>query len=158
MEQQKKLLALEEDLDLREEEIRGKELEVNYDIAAQIRRWMTSAIKASQMSRYEIAAKLSELLDKEISKYQLDSWTAESKEGYHLPADYVPALASVLEDFSLVRILAAPLGIQVLENKDLIWLEYGQVRQMERKIRARKKQLEKRLQGGTNEIRKTENR
>jgi len=147
--EQKKLLAIESELELQEEDLRGKKLEANYDIAAQIRRWLSAAIKNSPMSRFEIAARVSELLDKEISKYQLDSWTAESKEGYHLPAEYVPALAAVLDDISLLRILAAPLGIQVLENKDLMWLEYGKLRQTEKMVRLRKKQLEKKLQGGT---------
>jgi len=146
--EQKKLLAIEAELELREDDLRGKKLEVNYDIAAQLRRWLSAAIKNSPMSRFEIAARLSELLDKEISKYQLDSWTAESKEGYHLPAEYVPALAAVLDDISLLRILSAPLGIQVLENKDLMWLEYGKLRQTEKMVRLRKKQLEKKLQGG----------
>jgi len=146
--EQKKLLMLDGNLELREEELRGKELEVNYDISAQLRRWLSTAIKNSPMSRYEIAARMSELLGKELSKFQLDSWTAESKEGYHLPAEYLPAAVAVLDDISGLRILAAPLGVKVLENKDLMWLEYGKLRRTEQQVRLRKKQLEKKLQGG----------
>lgn len=145
--EQKKLLQIEEELDLREDEIRDKGLDANYDISAQLRRWLSVAIKASPLSRYEISAKLSELIGREITKFQLDSWTAESKEGYHTPAAYMPALAFILNDIGGMRILAAPLGIKLLESKDLMWLEYGKVRQMERQLRLKKKQLEKRLQG-----------
>lgn len=146
--EQKQLLKIEEELELREEELHGKELEVNYDISAQLRRWFSAAIKNSPMSRFEIAARMSELLGKEISKFQLDSWTAESKEGYHLPAEYLPAAVAVLDDISGLRILAAPLGVKVLENKDLLWLEYGKLKRTEQQVRLRKKQLEKKLQGG----------
>jgi len=91
--EQKKLLQIEEELELREEELLSKnaEIEVNYDLGAQLRRWLSAAIKVSPLSRFMIAAKMSELIGREISKFQLDSWTAESKEGYHLPAEYLPA-------------------------------------------------------------------
>jgi len=148
--EQKKLLQIEEELELREEELLSKnaEIEVNYDLGAQLRRWLSAAIKASPLSRFMIAAKMSELIGREISKFQLDSWTAESKEGYHLPAEYLPAACAVLEDMTGLRILAAPLGVKVLENKDLLWLEYGKLKRTEQQVRLRKKQLEKKLQGG----------
>jgi hypothetical protein len=133
---------------LLEPELEAKQLEANYDIGAQLRRWLSAAIKASPMSRYEIAARMSELLGKEISKFQLDSWTAESKEGYHLPAEYLPALTAVLDDIGGLKIQAAPLGVKVLENKELMWMEYGKLRRTEQQVRLRKKQLEKKLQGG----------
>ncbi len=144
---QKKLLQIETEPTLWEQDFEKKKLEANYDISAQIRRWLSTAIKNSPMSRFEIAAKMSELLGKEISKFQLDSWTAESKDGYHLPADYMPAACAVLDDISGLRILAAPLGVKVLENKDLMWLEYGKLKRSEQQIRLRKKQLEKKLGG-----------
>jgi hypothetical protein len=146
--EQKKLLPIEQELELKEEEFKGKELETNYDISAQLRRWLSAAIKNTPMSRFEVAAKISELLGKEITKFQLDSWTAESKEGYHLPAEYLPAACAVLDDVSGLKILAAPLGVKVLENKDLMWLEYGKLKRTEQQVRLRKKQLEKKLQGG----------
>lgn len=123
-------------------------VERNYDIDAQMRRWLTEAIKASPRSRYEIAGKVSELLNREISKYQLDSWTAESKEGYHLPAAYVPALCAVLDDTRGLRILAEVLGIQLAENQDLLWLQYAKANELERKARMRKKQLAMKLKNG----------
>jgi hypothetical protein len=38
------------------------------------------------LSRYQVAAKMSELLDVDITKTMLDSWTAESKEQHRFPA------------------------------------------------------------------------
>jgi hypothetical protein len=142
------LIDLERECDLIKDDLEAKRLDANFDIGSQLRRWLSGAIKAAPMSRYEIAAKMSELLGKEISKFQLDSWTAESKEGYHLPAEYVPALTAVLDDIGGLKILAAPLGVKVLENRELMWLEYGKLRRTEQSIRTRKRQLEKKLQGG----------
>lgn len=151
-------MKIEEELELREEALLSKnaEIEVNYDLGAQLRRWLSAAIKASPLSRFMIAAKMSELIGREISKFQLDSWTAESKEGYHLPAEYLPAeylpaACAVLEDMTGLRILAAPLGVKVLENKDLLWLEYGKLKRTEQQVRLRKKQLEKKLAPGSQE-------
>ena len=146
--EQKKLLNIEAESERREADLWGEIPEVNYDIASPLRRWLSNAIKASPLSRYGIAARLSELQGREISKFQLDSWTAESKDGYRLPAEFVPALCFILNDLGGLRIQAAPLGIQVLENRDLVWLEYGKLKRMESALRMKKKQLEKKLQGG----------
>jgi hypothetical protein len=118
----------------------------NFDIDAQIRRWLSECIKSCPLSRYEIAGKLSELLGKEITKYQLDTWTAESKEGYHLPASYIAALCAVLQDYGIIYIYAGLLDIQLVDNRDYLWLQYAQAQEMEKKIKLKKKAIERQLQ------------
>jgi len=52
------------------------------DINMQFRHVLSDEIKKSPKSRHEIAARMSELLGHEVTKHQLDSWTAESRDGW----------------------------------------------------------------------------
>ncbi len=144
---EQKRFNFDAELELKEEELQGKEIEANFAIDAQLRRWLSSAIKTSPLSRFAIAARLSELQGREISKFQLDSWTAESKDGYRLPAEFIPALCFILNDITGLKILVAPLGIKILENRDQLLLEYGKVKRWKSMIHVKEKQLLKRLQG-----------
>ncbi|GAB4485912.1 MAG: hypothetical protein OHK006_12840 [Thermodesulfovibrionales bacterium] len=44
-----------------------------------------------ELSRYDVAARMSELVGHEITKSQLDNWTAEAHEKHRFPAQYLPA-------------------------------------------------------------------
>lgn len=46
-----------------------------------LRHLISDLLKACPFTRFEIAARMSELTGQEITKHQLDSWTAESREG-----------------------------------------------------------------------------
>ncbi len=129
-------------------EIKEKRIESNFDIDAQIRRAMTEAIKNVRKSRIIIAAEISELVGVQISEHQINSWTATSKEGYRIPAAYIPAFCEVTGDTTLLKILANPLGVKIVENKDIMWLKYAKIRQLEKEIKAKKKVIERRLMEG----------
>jgi hypothetical protein len=64
----------------------------------QFRHMLSEQVKASPLSRHQIAARMSELVGHEITKHQLDSWTAESREGWRFPLEYLPALEVALAD------------------------------------------------------------
>ena len=129
-------------------EIKEKRIESNFDIDAQVRRAMGEAIKNVRKSRIIIAAEMSELLGVQISEHHLNSWTASSKEAYRMPAAYIPAFCEVTGDTTLLKIISAPLGVKVVENKDLMWLKYAKLRQLEKEIKAKKKAIEKRIMEG----------
>jgi hypothetical protein len=61
------------------------------DIDAEFRAALSEDIKGCPQSRYQIAARMSELLGREITKSQLDNWTAESHEPHRMPAQYLAA-------------------------------------------------------------------
>ena len=56
------------------------------DIDRFFRESISESLKNCPLSRYQVAARMSELTGQEISKAMLDSWTAESKEGHRFPA------------------------------------------------------------------------
>jgi predicted XRE-type DNA-binding protein len=56
---------------------------------------INQALKKCPLSRHQVAGEMSHLLNEEISKAQIDSWTAESKDDRHIPAEYLPAFCEV---------------------------------------------------------------
>ena len=57
------------------------------DIGTQFRHLLSEQMKVSPLSRHQIAARMSELLGHDVTKHQLDSWTAESRDGWRFPLE-----------------------------------------------------------------------
>ena len=85
---------------------------------------IAKAIKESNLSRIQIAAKMSEALDIEITKTMLDSWTAESREGTNrFPACYLPVFCSVVGSVEPLKVLADLIGCFVVEGEEALLIE-----------------------------------
>ena len=50
---------------------------------------LSDVLKRAPMSRFDVAARMSELTGEAISKHQLDSWTAESRNAWRFPLEYL---------------------------------------------------------------------
>jgi hypothetical protein len=85
-----------------------------------VRNALYEAIKASHLTRWEIAAKMSELTDQEISKYTLDTWTSESKEGHRFPLEYAAAFCRVTGSTTLLERVCQPVGMFALGGPDAL--------------------------------------
>ncbi len=73
------------------------------DVDGELRPLLREAIHRSSLSRAVIAEKLTRSLGRKVTVPMLDTWTAATKGGYHLPADAVPALCEILQDDALQR-------------------------------------------------------
>jgi len=71
---------------------------------------VTECIKHCPLSRWEIAGRMSALVNQEITKYMLDTWTAESKEYHRFPAEYMPAFCQAVGSYEPLRFLAEKAG------------------------------------------------
>jgi hypothetical protein len=120
----------------------------SFNIDLRLRDAISQAIKDCPHSRFQIAAKMSELLGVEITKSMIDSWTAESREGlYRFPACYLPALCHVVGSLEPVRIMADLLGAYVIQGEEAILTELGRLKEQKKKMAVREKALETVLQG-----------
>ncbi len=81
---------------------------LHQEIPGLIRAELVQAIKACMLSRYQIAARLSELHGRDISKDMLDKYTAESGENYRFPAEMVPGFCLVTGTAGLLHVIAQP--------------------------------------------------
>jgi hypothetical protein len=138
------------DINLKIFVVEEKEMNTNFDISTQVRRLISEAVKQCSHSRAVIAARLSDLLGVHITEHMLNAWSAESKDGYRFPLEYAPAFCYVTGETRLLKIGPIIMGLKVLEDKDIMWLEYHKVREIEKKARAQRKNLEKRLKGEGN--------
>lgn len=119
-----------------------------FNIDLQLRDAISRAIKECPQSRFQIAAKMSELLGFEITKSMIDSWTAESREGvYRFPACYLPAFCHVVGNLEPLRILADLLGAYVIEGEEALLTEIGRIQEQKKKLSEKEKALEAVLRG-----------
>ncbi len=105
-----------------------------YDWDKRLRSLISEALKASPYSRYEVAARMSELLGKSISKEQMDSWSAESKENHRFPLVYLPAFTVSTGDSRIMRELAELCNGHFIESEDALRLELGRIEEAKREL------------------------
>lgn len=103
---------------------------------------LTNAIKESRLSRFEIAGSMSHLLGVEITKFQIDSWTSEGKEGHRFPATYLPAFCRVTGSREPLQILSEVGGMFCLPGPEALRAEIQRFSEEERKARAERRKRE----------------
>lgn len=112
------------------------------DVDKQFREAISSALKDSKLSRYGVAARMSELTGSEITKSMLDSWTAESKENHRFPAIYLPAFCEAVGSAEPLAILARLVGVFVLPSPDALRAE---IQRLEEEITVKQREKKKRM-------------
>ena len=116
------------------------------DVGMRLRHLLSDLLKASPLSRYQVAARMAELAGHEIGKNQLDAWTAESREAWRFPLEYLPAFEAALETHAVTAWIADLRGATVLVGKDALLAELGKLERAKQDLAAREKTL-KRLLG-----------
>lgn len=106
-----------------------------------LRSLLSDLLKNSPHSRFEIAARMSELTGQEITKHQLDSWTAESREGWRFPLEYLPAFEVAVQTHDITAWLADLRGCKVLVGKEALDAEIGKMERLREDAAKRIKQL-----------------
>jgi hypothetical protein len=114
----------------------------SFDIDRQFRESISTALKDCPLSRYQVAARMSELVGQEITKSMLDSWTAESKELHRFPAIFLPAFCEATGDAEPLRILGKICGIFILPGPEALRSE---IRKLDEEIQKRQAEKKKRI-------------
>lgn len=96
-----------------------------HDCDTQIRGLISAALKRCPMSRHHVAARMSELAAQEITKSQIDSWSAESRADHRFPLAFLPAFVEATGDRSIIRFLCQRHGMTAIEGRDTLRLELG---------------------------------
>lgn len=111
----------------------------SFNISNQLRAELSEGLRRSSLSRYEVAGRMSELMDVEITKSQLDSWTAESKEFHRFPAEYLAAYCAVTGHKEPLRIMARLVQCHLLESEEALLAELGRIDQAKRDLNKQEK-------------------
>jgi hypothetical protein len=99
----------------------------SFDVDRQFREIISAVLKNCPLSRYQVAARMSELLGQEITKAMLDSWTAESKEGHRFPAIFLPAFCEAVGQADPIRLLGRLVGVFVLPGPEALRAEIHRI-------------------------------
>lgn len=108
------------------------------NLASQIARAVGRALKASDMSREDVAAGMSEYLGEEISKNMLDAYASEARESHRITLERFIALIHVTGQNGLLGFVAEQFELIVVPQRysDLIELHF--IEEQERALAARK--------------------
>lgn len=118
---------------------------LNFD--AQVCASLTDALKACSKDRYQVAADMSRLLCRDVSKFMLDAYTAESRDAYNFPLNYVPAFEVATDSYALTQLLSRLRGCRVLIGEDALLAEYGRIQQQKAELADRERALKQRIGG-----------
>lgn len=128
-------------LDLFEVPVARTPLPGALDVGLAVRHLISDLLKAQPRTRFAVAAHMSELLGHEITKHQLDSWTAESREGWRFPLEYLPAFEVAVETHQVTTWLADLRGCKVLVGKEALDAEIGKLERLRDDAARRIRQL-----------------
>lgn len=112
----------------------------SFNVDARVRALLSDALKRCPVSREVVAGKMSELLGVEITKSQLDSWTAESKENHRFPFVYAAAFCEAAGDVEILRLTAELAGCYLLKGEDALLTELGRIEKTKEEL-AKKERL-----------------
>lgn len=115
------------------------------DYSTELRYALSDALKKTPLSRYEVAARMSELTGQEISKSMLDAWTAESKAPWRFPFEYTAAFEAACDTRCLQELLARKRGTRILVGEDALLAEMGKIQQAKSDLADREKALKTRM-------------
>lgn len=96
--------------------------------------------------RYDVAAAMSKLLKRDISKNMLDAYTAESREDHIPPLDTALAFDMATNGFSLINLYAKKLGAKIVVGREAIDAEIGKLERIKQEASNKIKSL-KQLSG-----------
>jgi hypothetical protein len=125
-----------------QEENTGARPAGSFDMDRQFREAISQALKNCPLSRWQVAARMSELTGQEITKTMLDSWTAESKEGHRFPAIFLPAFCEAVGCSEPIRMLGKLVGVFVLPGPEALRAE---IQRIEEDINRKQTEKRKRL-------------
>ncbi|ACL05268.1 hypothetical protein Dalk_3580 [Desulfatibacillum aliphaticivorans] len=112
------------------------------NVRDQLRIALSYALKKCPLSRPQVAGEMSHLLgDSEVTKFMLDTWTAESKEGHRIPAEFLPAFCQVTGCREPLRILAEASGWFAMPGQDALRSQMQRLDEEARKIKEKKREL-----------------
>jgi hypothetical protein len=97
-----------------------------------LQRALNNAIKKCPLSRHLVAGQMSHLLDEEITKAQIDSWTAESRDDRHIPAEFLPAFCKATGNYEALDVLNRKAGLFAMEGAEAVRSEIHRMREESR--------------------------
>jgi len=117
----------------------------NLDLDVGLRAALSDALKCCDLDRWQVAAEMSRLTGRDISKYMLDAYTGESRTDHNFPLRYAAAFEAATGSYCLTNLLAKSRGCEVLVGEDALYAELGRIEQMEADLKQQRAALKRYL-------------
>lgn len=102
-------------------------------------------LKSCDDDRYSVAANMSRLAGKEISKNVLDAWSSGARDDHNIPFYLVPVLEKACHSHELTSWLADKRGAKVLFGREAFDAEIGRLERQKAEAAQRIKALKKQM-------------
>lgn len=102
-------------------------LPASMDYGPLVAHMVSDLLRGAGCDRHEVAARMSRLTGKEVSKYMLDAWSSESREAYNVPFYLVPVLEAACSTHVLTNWLAGVRGGRLLIGREALNAELGRL-------------------------------
>lgn len=101
-------------------------------------------LASDSRSRYEIAARMSELLDEDISKSMLDAYSSPARDDHRVPFSRLAALVIATDRQDLLRDIMSVLGVSLLIGAEVETARIGQLEQVVEQARREIREIKSR--------------
>ncbi len=116
------------------------------DYNREVAHLVAKVVKEAGCDRFEIAARMSRLTGRDVSKHMIDAWAAESRDHHNIPFYLVPVLEAACETHALSAWLADKRGGRLMVGKEVLAAELGKLERIKDEATQKIKEL-KRLMG-----------
>ncbi|MGK9234810.1 DNA transposition protein [Inquilinus limosus] len=103
-------------------------------LAARLCRGLKLALADSEMSRSEVAARMSDYLGETVSEAMLNAYVSEARGQHVINAVRLVSFLAVTQDPRPLNALLDELGWVVIDKKWLPWIEVGMLREQREKL------------------------
>lgn len=112
-----------------------------------VRRVVSETLSDCNLSRIQIAEDMSALLGGQVTKPQLDAWSADSKDGHRFPVEYLPAFVHATKSRKLLDLVATRSNCYVINESDALRLELGRISEEEKRLKEQRRLISQLLGG-----------
>lgn len=117
----------------------------NYSV--QVSELVGEMLKAADIDRYEVAARMSRLSGDDVSKAMLDAWSSPARTDHNLPFYRAALLEEVCASHLLTNWLVALRGGRVAYGRDALLAELGRLERNRDASARQARELKRRLGG-----------
>lgn len=117
--------------------------EGSMDYREQVSRMAGDAIKEFDGDRYALAAEMSRLTGKDVSKYMLDAYSSEARDEYNLPFWLAPAFEVACQTTLFSKWLAEVRGGRLLIGREVLNAELGKLERIRDQANRRAREIRK---------------
>lgn len=100
------------------------------DYRSVVAHMVAEMLKQAESDRYGVAAEMSRLTGREITKAMLDAYTSEAREAWNIPFWLAPALETACDSHMLSAWMADKRGARLMVGKEVLAAELGKLEQL----------------------------